>query len=240
MDIQSSKDREQPNLKRAMQQPDTTYILTFHGLGKPKRNLPSGEDEYWIEVSFFEAILDLIKRRDDVRITFDDSNSSDFHIAYPALTKRNLTATFFLVSRRIDVAGYLAREEIQKLAVGGMTIGSHGTLHRPWATLNAADLDEELRQSKAELEEVISTEIQEAACPLGSYNRSVLNGLRANGYLRVYTSDRGPSKSGQRISPRNTIVRSHNLETVKEILEVRPRGLRAAARALKLCLKRWR
>lgn len=223
-----------------MQASRTMYILTFHGLGYPGRQLPDGEDHYWLEPSFFESILDLVKSRDDVRLTFDDSNSSDFTIAYPALLKRGLTATFFLVSKRIDVAGYLTAAQIQTLSATGMTIGSHGTLHRPWATLDSTDLDLELRDSKRTFEQLLSKKIDEAACPLGSYNRRVLRGLKANGYLRVYTSDCGPSTSNAWFAPRNTIVRSHTLEQVRRIIEFSPVLPRSAFRALKLFVKRWR
>lgn len=224
----------------AMQNNETIYILTFHGIGNPERQLPLGEDEYWLESSFFESILDMVKGRRDVRITFDDSNSSDYHIAYRALAKRGLAATFFLVSKRINEFGYLTQGQIQELAASGMTIGSHGTLHRPWATLNAAELDLELKESKSVLEGVVSTNVFEAACPLGSYNRRVLQGLRKNGYLRVFTSDGGPSKSNEWIAPRNTIIRSHTLGEVEELLATEPHGTRAATRSLRLLLKRWR
>jgi peptidoglycan/xylan/chitin deacetylase (PgdA/CDA1 family) len=218
---------------------ELTYILTFHGLGKPVVELPPGEEKYWLDVAFFESILELVRSRPEVRITFDDSNASDFKIALPALLKRNLTASFFLVSDRIDKAGYLSAKEIWELASAGMMIGSHGTQHRKWATLGAKELDDELRISKCDLQRISGKEIGEAACPMGSYNRKVLHALKLNGYSRVYTSDQGPSDSTEWLAARNTIVRGHTLEHVRRMIESSPASIRGGVRNLKLLLKRW-
>src|SRR5665213_2307125 len=90
-----------------MQDPTIIHFLTFHGLGSPGHDLPAGEENYWLEGAFFEEILDYVKDRPNVKITFDDSNLSDFAIAFPALMKRNLKASFYVVSERIDQPWYL-------------------------------------------------------------------------------------------------------------------------------------
>jgi peptidoglycan/xylan/chitin deacetylase (PgdA/CDA1 family) len=216
------------------------YILTFHGLGIPERALPDGEENYWLDPSFFEAILDRVQGRPDVRITFDDSNSSDFVIALPALVQRKLQATFFMVSERIDQPGFVTTQQLRTLALSGMSIGSHGAQHRRWAQLDAGELDEELSGSRIKLEAMLGHPVREAACPFGSYNRRVLTGLRKACYERAYTSDQGPAKLGEWLSARNTIVRSHTLRDVESALEFRPHGLAALGRKLKLTLKQWR
>ena len=223
-----------------MRNEDIIRILTFHGLGTPGRDLPDGEIHYWLEVVFFESIMDLVKGRADVRITFDDSNESDFGIALPALEKRGLRATFFVVSERIGKPGFLTAEQIRQMVRVGMTIGSHGTRHRRWASLEADNLRDELHTSRSSLEQVTGGLIREAACPYGSYNRRVLRALRVAGYERVFTSDQGPATRKEWISARNTIVRSYDLPYVENVLESELRGLAASLRMLKLLLKRWR
>jgi len=215
------------------------YILTFHGLGIPERALPDGENNYWLDPSFFEAILDCVKGRPDVRITFDDSNSSDFTIALPALVERKLHATFFMVSERINQPGFVTTEQLRTLAQSGMTIGSHGTHHRRWAQLNAGQLYEELHVSRTKLEAMLGQTVREAACPFGSYNRRVLRGLRNARYERVYTSDQGPAKPDEWVSARNTVMRSHTLRDVESTLETKPHRLSGLGRMLKLTLKQW-
>jgi peptidoglycan/xylan/chitin deacetylase (PgdA/CDA1 family) len=175
-----------------MKRKATIQILTFHGLGNPERDLPEKEGPYWLPTSFFKAILDRVKERPNVRITFDDANSSDFKIALPELLKRKLQATFFLISGRIGQPGFLTTEQILALAHSGMVIGSHGTHHRRWTQLSAGDLYEELNSSRSKLESIVERTVQKVSCPFGNYNRKVLQSLRAAGYTQVYTSDHGP------------------------------------------------
>lgn len=215
-------------------------ILTFHGLGVPKRPLPEGEDNYWLDPVFYEEILDSVKGRSDILITFDDSNDSDFEIALPALVKRQLKACFYVVSERIDQKGSLSKAQIIEMARCGMTIGSHGTQHRRWATLNPYELHHELTDSRVTLEQIVGQEVREAACPYGSYNRKVLQALKRTGYNRVYTSDGGAARRQEWLSARNTITRRHTIRDVKIALESENAGLRGVFRSLKLTLKRWR
>jgi hypothetical protein len=66
--------------------------LIFHGIGAPRRSFESGKDEYWIDCDSFLAILDEVDARVDVRLTFDDGNASDMHVALPALAERGMEA----------------------------------------------------------------------------------------------------------------------------------------------------
>jgi peptidoglycan/xylan/chitin deacetylase (PgdA/CDA1 family) len=213
-------------------------ILTFHGLGSPERPLPDGEERYWLAPSFFEGILDRVRHRPDVLITFDDSNSSDITIALPALVKRQMRAVFFIVSERMGLPGFLSVEQVQELAQAGMAVGSHGTKHRPWTQLGGEELDEELRVSRRRLEQVVDKTVGEAACPFGSYNRRVLNRLRAAGYHKVYTSDQGLARQDDWVAARNTIMRNYSLQQVESMIQPRPRGVPAFLRMLKRTVKR--
>jgi peptidoglycan/xylan/chitin deacetylase (PgdA/CDA1 family) len=225
---------------KVRENPHFIHILTFHGIGMPERDLPEGEDKYWLDQAFFEAILDWIQKREDFQITFDDSNSSDFDIALPALLKRQLKATFFVVSDRIDKPGFLSSREVRMLARSGMVIGSHGTKHRPWASLNPIELHEELKVSKEHIESLIDQTVCLAACPLGSYNRNVLRAARAASYSRVFTSDQGPGQLTDWVVARNTIMRSTSLSDVQKMVQNIPCGLQSLFRSFKLMVKRYR
>jgi len=221
---------------------DAVFILNFHGLGLPKpgQALDTGEERYWIEASFFEAILDLVRDRKDVQITFDDSNESDFTVALPALKDRGMAAKFFMVADRIDRNGFLTLGQLQSLVAEGMGIGTHGMRHRPWRGLDEADLREELIQAKERLEQMAARPVTEAACPWGGYDRRVLQALRTAGYQRVYTSDEGPAPVASWLQPRNSIMRTHDLPGVERIVREVPRGAHKMWRTLKLTFKRLR
>jgi hypothetical protein len=63
---------------------DGVTILNFHGIGRPMRNYWAGEERVWIGGEIFEMVLDEVKGREDVLVTFDDGNISDIEIALPA------------------------------------------------------------------------------------------------------------------------------------------------------------
>ena len=214
--------------------------LTFHGVGEPPRVLDRGEADVWVSKKRFAALLDAAAERNDVRITFDDGNVSDLEHALPALRARGLEATFFIVAGRIGTPGFLDASGVRQLAAAGMEIGSHGMRHRPWRHLDALARDEELVRAKAVLEEVVERPVTEAACPFGSYDRRVVAGLRAAGYRRVYTSDRGTTRPDDFLQARNSVGPRDEPDILGRIAALDKRPDKALRRRAKLAVKRWR
>jgi peptidoglycan/xylan/chitin deacetylase (PgdA/CDA1 family) len=191
-------------------------ILTFHGLGEPPAAATDAERQVWVAVPWFEAIVDALAP-DGVGLAFDDGNSSDVEHALEILLRRGQTASFFVLTGRIGAEGYLDAEDIRRLHLAGMGIGSHGVDHRDWRTLSASELDRELTLSRGVLSEVVGSEISEAACPFGSYDRRVLRAVRAAGYRTVCNSDDGPARAGSWLIPRNTVHRGRPLRDWLEL-----------------------
>jgi peptidoglycan/xylan/chitin deacetylase (PgdA/CDA1 family) len=216
------------------------FWLNFHGLGVPGRVLPPGEEEYWIEGRFFADILDSVRGRPDVDITFDDSNESDYTIALPLLKERKMKARFFVVADRMDQKGSLSKKQIQTMLAEGMAIENHGMEHRNWRQLDERELHRELVEARDLIQQVTGAPITEAACPFGGYNRRVLGMLRNLGYTKVYTSDRGAARVDAWFQPRITIRRCDNLPQVAEMCAPGRANSGGLARNVKLLLKRWR
>lgn len=222
---------------------DLVVNLTFHGLGRAPRPLDDGEAGVWVDdVAEYEAVLDLVRDRPNVRMTFDDGNASDIEHGLPALQQRGLRATFFVVADRIGTPGFLSAADVLALRDAGMTIGCHGMRHRPWrASLGDAALHEELVEARRTLEAVTGSPVTEAACPFGAYDRRVLRRLRGTGYTHVYTSDRGASRQDAWLQARTTLQPG---TAVAEAGRVTAGGGRAphstAARQAKLLAKRLR
>lgn len=212
--------------------------LTFHGIGDPPRPLDPGEASVWIGQDRYEAVLDSVADRDDVHITFDDGNASDLEIGLPALQRRGLTATFFVVAGRLGTPGFLDADGVRALRAAGMRIGSHGLHHVPWRGLDDAQLDAELTAARDALQDALGAPVHEAACPFGAYDRRVVTALRRRGYRHAYTSDRGLARSGQWLQARNTVL-EHGGADVAAIAR-RPSPLASAARTAKHLAKRWR
>lgn len=116
-----------------------------------------------------------------VAITFDDGCASAVRIAAPLLAERGQKATFFCVAGhvggindwptqatgipRLELA---AADELAKLVVLGFEIGAHGMDHTPLRGLSAVDLDRQIREPRAKLEEAISAEVRCLAYPYGA------------------------------------------------------------------------
>jgi peptidoglycan/xylan/chitin deacetylase (PgdA/CDA1 family) len=219
--------------------PREIFILNLHGIGTPRKELPASEHNVWISEAQFEMLLDQIKDRGDVELTFDDANESDYTIALPALQRRAMKAQFFLVAGRIGEPGYLSRSRVSALVSAGMKIGGHGFRHRRWTGLDSRDLREELVEAKDRLEQLTGTAIDRAACPFGSYNRRIIRNLRDAGYRCVYTSDGGRARTDALIQSRNSVSRSDTPETIRALCSERFGGLGGLWHEIKLTIKRW-
>jgi peptidoglycan/xylan/chitin deacetylase (PgdA/CDA1 family) len=211
--------------------------LTVHGIGPPARELDPGEDRTWVPVRQFEHVLDIAASRPDVRITFDDGNSSDLEVALPRLLERGLTADFFVLAGLLGLPGRLGAEDVRQLAAAGMRIGSHGWAHRDWRRIDEREAVEELGQASALLSELAGQPVSTVAIPFGSYDRHVLRRLHRAGVRRAYTSDGGRARADIWLQPRNSLPRDLDTEWIRRVLDARPalprraRGL--AARAVK-------
>lgn len=183
----------------------TIRNVCFHGIGTPQRELEPGEARYWITPDLFEAVLDEIRDWPGLRISFDDSNTSDVEYGLPALLARGLTADFFVLAGRLDSPGSLDEDAVRLLYRNGMTIGTHGMRHIPWRGLSDEAAAEELVTARERLSKAVGTDVGTAACPLGRYDRGLLTRMRHLGYTRVFTSDRRPARPAAWIQPRFTV-----------------------------------
>jgi peptidoglycan/xylan/chitin deacetylase (PgdA/CDA1 family) len=214
--------------------------LCFHGIGTPSRELEPGEAEYWISPEVFHDVLDLVRAHPGVRLSFDDGNSSDVDFGLPALLERRLTATFFALAGRLDQPGSLSAGDLRDLRDAGMRIGSHGMTHRPWRGMQGADLDRELVDARRLLEEVTGTACDEAALPLGRYDRRLLGRVRRAGYRRLHTSDRHRAHEGAWLQPRYSIRHTDTVDSVRRDVLGVPTRVHQVSRAAVILAKRLR
>lgn len=216
--------------------------LNFHGIGMPGDTIDAGEKPYWIDRAFFEElVVELARRRDShpVFITFDDGNKSDLEIAAPFLARHGLQARFFVLTGRLDMPGYLDRDDVRALRDMGFLIGSHGQDHLHWNTLASNDLERETQSSKHVLETVLNEPVTEAAIPFGDYNRGVLTALRRAGYSAAWTSDGGDMDPAAFVRPRMSVRSDMTLQSVSRALFDPISPIRRVRRALAMARKRY-
>jgi peptidoglycan/xylan/chitin deacetylase (PgdA/CDA1 family) len=215
-------------------------ILNFHGIGTARRRIDTNEGSRWLGQESFEAVLDLARGNEHVRLTFDDGNVSDIEIVLPALLMRSMRATFFICTSRLDKPGFLSQAQVRELQAHGMRIGSHGIAHLSWRRLPGNLLWEEVAGSKRVLERVCGNLIEAAACPFGAYDRTVLSDLRRAGYRAVYTSDGGVSGADHWLRGRNTVTRSMSIADVARLVQRRPGVWKQALIRTRQMVKRLR
>ncbi|WP_170516103.1 polysaccharide deacetylase family protein [Ruegeria atlantica] len=182
--------------------------LNFHGIGTPARDLEEGEAPYWLSEAQFFDVLDRVADSSTPStycLTFDDGNLSDYKIALPALKQRGLTATFCVLTGRLDEPGSLTRDHVKALMSAGMGVGSHGIAHVAWNMLGSAALEQELTGSREVLQKLSGAAVTKAGIPFGRYNARVLRALRRTGYKTAFSSDAGYMSDTAFLRPRTSL-----------------------------------
>jgi len=214
-------------------------VVNFHCIGRPEREFFEGEREVSVETAQFAEILDLVRKRSDVLLTFDDGNRSDVTEALPALRQRGLRGEFFICPSRFGTPEFLDEEDVRNLRRAGMSVGSHGMDHVRWRKLTPSALAREIDQAKRVLEDVLQEPVNSAACPFGAYDRRTLQALRAAGFKRVYTSDGGQAKPSDWLVARNTVRRVDSAKSIQRVLDGSSPTL-SPLRTAKRWVKQWR
>jgi peptidoglycan/xylan/chitin deacetylase (PgdA/CDA1 family) len=213
--------------------------LTVHGVGTPDRALDPGEDTMWVSVDQFERVLDAVAGRADLRLTFDDGNSSDLTIALPRLRERGLHAEFFVLAGLLGAPGRLDHDGVRALHAAGMAVGSHGWSHRDWRRLDEQEAHEELVEANRVLENLVGVPVSRVAIPFGSYDRHVLRRLRHVNATRVYSSDGGRARSDSWLQARTSLRHDLDAAWVSRLLAPSAPAQRARELATRT-VKRWR
>jgi peptidoglycan/xylan/chitin deacetylase (PgdA/CDA1 family) len=218
----------------------TVLILTVHGIGSPSRPLDPGEDCTWVTVEQFEQVLDAVVGRPDVRLTFDDGNTSDLEIGLPRLLKRGLSAEFFVLAGLVGERGRLAAADIRQLHNAGMRVSSHGWAHRDWRQLDPSFQAQEFHDSRRVLGELTGHAVSRVAIPFGSYDRHVLRQLRRTGITCAFTSDGGRARPEGWLQPRTSLHSDIGPDWVRSVLNGRPSRSSQARRVVARAYKRMR
>jgi peptidoglycan/xylan/chitin deacetylase (PgdA/CDA1 family) len=138
-----------------------------------------------------------------VVLTFDDGYLSVLSEALPAMQELGFRGTVFVISGLVGLNAAAARERnryidrdllgwnhLAELAAAGFEIGSHTVRHPDLRRLDAPDLDRELRDSRAELEQRLQRPVESFAYPFGYVNVAVAAAAAVH-YRRACTTRLG-------------------------------------------------
>jgi peptidoglycan/xylan/chitin deacetylase (PgdA/CDA1 family) len=152
-----------------------------------------------------------------VVITFDDGESSDL-LAAEELSRRGLTAAFFVTWSRLGCPWFLSRSQVVQLDRQGFTIGSHGMTHARLTELSAQELHDQLVNSRERLEWLLGKPVTTLAIPYGFYNSAVVEAAITAGYRLIMTSDFALAVAGRCLLPRLTISSRTTLNDFRTML----------------------
>lgn len=117
-----------------------------------------------------------------VAVSFDDGEAAQLPAA-EELSARGIPASVYVTVGYLGTSGYLDDAGLRDLAaVPGVEVGSHSVRHVHLDVLGQADLQVQLRDSRAALEDRIGREVRGLAYPHGAHDRRVVDATAAAGY----------------------------------------------------------
>ena len=206
--------------------PSTSVVLLYHRIGAPKlSSLVAGQ---YVAPALFASELDYLSTRgwksdsldhisgtqcveggdDRFCVTFDDGYLSVYEHAYPALAKRNMPATVYIVADTIgginawdrnagdQMEKMMSAEQVREMSDNGFEIGSHTLTHAHLPMLSDEQLRTEVVDSKHQLEDIIGKEVTSFSYPYGDYDNRVLEAAIAAGYKNAVSTRLGVIVSG--------------------------------------------
>ncbi len=126
-----------------------------------------------------------------VVITFDDGYEDNFTTALPILEKYGLRAAVFIAVNKVGQAGYLSWEQIQSMQERSIDIGSHTLSHTDLTTLSHAQWEQEIRNSKLEMEQRLRKPVTFLAYPHGQFSPAMFEYLKRAGYNGAFSGITG-------------------------------------------------
>lgn len=138
-------------------------------------------------------------------LTFDDGFLGVHEHAAPVLTRLNWLPTIFLVSQLLgkrdlwcashnpsgETYPLMDAGHIRELRGLGFSFQSHTRNHADLPTLDDATLQNELRGSREDLEDVLGEPVTHLAYPYGRYDDRVLQCAQAAGYHSAFSTQPG-------------------------------------------------
>jgi peptidoglycan/xylan/chitin deacetylase (PgdA/CDA1 family) len=180
-----------------------------------------------------------------VVVTFDDGYADNLEIALPMLEQRGIPATIFVTTSYIDGGAaapgrMLSPAGLRELHDAGVEVASHGCRHVSFPRLARSDIRNELRSSKAWLEDIIGAQVVSFAYPHGHHDRRCREEAIAAGYrsASIVMNAVGRPEDDPFAIARLTVERHHDRDDVATMLRQPPAGPRVRLRARAGSLRR--
>lgn len=160
-----------------------------------------------------------------VGITFDDGYQNVLHNALPVLNALGFSSTNYIVSNHFSGTNFwdkskgvpssplMSFSELQQWLAAGHEIGSHTLDHVHLTEVTPEEAQQQIVQSKTNLEHQLQTEVSAFCYPYGQKNAEIASWVRQSGYHNATTTARGLALNTDDAFdlPRVTVARSTNI-----------------------------
>ena len=124
-------------------------------------------------------------------ITVDDGHVDGLTIIDPILRQLGYRATFYLVTGRLDRAGYLTDAQARVLVDDGMDVGNHTVHHPNLSTMSRTALVDEIGGAETALQAMTGIAPVTLAYPSGRFDATVISVTDGVGLALAVTTEYG-------------------------------------------------
>jgi peptidoglycan/xylan/chitin deacetylase (PgdA/CDA1 family) len=117
-----------------------------------------------------------------ILLTFDDGSETTYTNALPIMRRYGFTGVSYIVYNYIGITHHMSADQIRALHAAGWEIGSHGLSHTELTTRPDRQQDE-IVQSRRQLEALLGIPVQSFAYPFGAYDDDSLHYVHFAGYI---------------------------------------------------------
>ncbi|MBW3665417.1 MAG: polysaccharide deacetylase family protein [Actinobacteria bacterium] len=169
--------------------------------------------------------------RTTAAITFDDGFRSVYDHAFPVLAEFGLPATVFIVTGTLtgeqnevnwlDVPqppgglDTMGRDEILEMHTAGIRFGSHSHLHLRLPELSDHECEQDLRQSREILEDLLGEPVPYLAYPRGLHDERVRRAAQRAGYTHALGLPERRETFGRYAVPRVGVHHGNGVGTLR-------------------------
>lgn len=177
----------------------TCVVLYYHSVPPQQRRMFAEQLDTVLRLGKPVDVTREVVLEDGVKlvgITFDDAFENFVAEALPELEKRRVPATLFVISEALGKAFGPAQSpekvmtlcQLKSLPKHLISIGSHTVSHPFMPELEEAAARKELKESKLELEQILTQEISGFSFPFGGFTERLVELALEVGYRRVFTT----------------------------------------------------
>jgi peptidoglycan/xylan/chitin deacetylase (PgdA/CDA1 family) len=130
-----------------------------------------------------------------ILISVDDGYVDDVTRILPELKRWHMVATFFVITGRFTMPGFLTADQVRQLDAAGMDVGDHTASHVDLRLASAERLQAETSGSRRALQRTLGHFVYAFAYPFGAHNDAVVSAVRKAGFTLAYTTAGGVTES---------------------------------------------